>query len=122
METSNDLILRNREKQRRYYLKNKDKINARQRANQKKNTEYAFLWSLKNEYGITKERFDELVIEQCGKCATCNKQLTKFHIDHDHKTGKVRGLLCGPCNQAIGLVKESSQTLANIINYLKERV
>jgi hypothetical protein len=62
--------------------------------------------------------------KQNNKCYICNRpdseQTRSLHIDHDHKTGKVRALLCHHCNTTIGSLKENTKVLKNIINYLKE--
>jgi Autographiviridae endonuclease VII len=62
---------------------------------------------MKHRHGITPEQFDEMLIAQDGKCALCSTEhgamgrAGRLHIDHDHVTGKVRGLLCMFCNHAI---------------------
>lgn len=57
---------------------------------------------------------------QCEICYIFEKDLTtrKLHIDHDHNTGKVRGLLCDNCNKSLGLLKDSTEILQNAIKYL----
>jgi ribosomal protein L24E len=58
--------------------------------------------SLRRRYGLTIEQFDEMLAEQGGVCAICGTDTPlgrgTFHVDHDHQTGQVRGLLCHPCN------------------------
>lgn len=60
--------------------------------------------------------------EQRGLCAICEAGLEFFtrrlHVDHDHVTGKVRGLLCRSCNLAIGFAKENRRRILQMINYL----
>lgn len=74
---------------------------------------------IKKEYGLTKEMFEKKMLNQNGRCEICNSDISnKQHIDHDHKTGMVRGILCGRCNQAIGLLKECPDRLKNTIKYL----
>lgn len=78
---------------------------------------------LKRTYGITLEEFNQMWADQEYKCKICgieNNTDKNFHVDHCHKTGKVRGILCQFCNQAIGLIKENIQALENIIQYLKD--
>lgn len=70
-------------------------------------------------YGITLEKYENLVDEQQNLCKICLKN-TKLVIDHCHRTGKVRGLLCHNCNVSLGLLKENIKIIQNIINYLKE--
>src|SRR5260221_4218550 len=57
---------------------------------------------LRIRYGIEADRVEELLKLQRGKCPICKRDLHKFHVDHDHVTGVVRGLLCGPCNRGLG--------------------
>lgn len=61
-----------------------------------------------------------MVKNQNGCCLLCNIKPKKIVVDHCHKTGKVRGLLCNECNRAIGLLKENILTLKNAINYLEK--
>lgn len=76
-------------------------------------------------YGITVQRYDELLTEQGGGCAVCgvteqgNGRL--LAVDHDHDTGAVRGLLCGPCNAGVGMFQDSPALLAAAITYLRTR-
>jgi hypothetical protein len=73
------------------------------------------------EYGITVTEYNEMLNEQNGLCAICgsdNKGKT-LHIDHEHKTRKVRRLLCRDCNLAIGFAREDVGILEKIIGYLK---
>jgi hypothetical protein len=74
------------------------------------------------KYGIDKEQFDQIFIEQNNACAICNKDLTdkKPHIDHDHSTGKVRGVLCFACNSGLGQFQDSPETLQKAIDYLSQ--
>lgn len=59
-------------------------------------------WQLKTRYGLTPEAVDEMLISQSHKCAICHVVLGRFHIDHCHNTGIVRGLLCHRCNIRLG--------------------
>lgn len=76
---------------------------------------------IKKEYGLTKEQYENLLAKQNGKCAICNNgspSRFSLHIDHCHKTKKVRGLLCNKCNQAIGLFNESVALFKKAIEYI----
>lgn len=54
-------------------------------------------------YGLTIEDFDRMMVEQDGKCALCLRAVDyRLFVDHDHETGRVRGLLCSKCNGALG--------------------
>lgn len=72
-------------------------------------------------YGLNLEDYEELYKKQKGNCAICDKYFDKLDIDHCHKTGKVRGLLCGSCNRALGLMKDNIEFLKSAISYLYDR-
>jgi hypothetical protein len=73
------------------------------------------------KYGLTKEAFDGLMALQDRRCAGCLTSFdeTKLCVDHDHETGAVRGLLCGTCNRAAGLVKDNPENLERLAAYLR---
>jgi Recombination endonuclease VII len=77
---------------------------------------------LESKYGVTLDQYNQMFIDQKGHCAGCGrhqKDLTKkLCVDHNHASGQVRGLLCGTCNVALGMLRESKQTLSNLIDYL----
>lgn len=78
---------------------------------------------IKKTYGITYDTYEEILKEQDHKCAICkcevsNKRVKKFSVDHDHKTGKVRGLLCSKCNSGLGHFNDSQESLLEAIKYL----
>ncbi len=77
-------------------------------------------WYLKDKYGITPERYDAMLERQGGLCAICEQppQKTLLHVDHDHDTGRVRGLLCFSCNVALGYLKHDLDRLASAMTYL----
>lgn len=70
-------------------------------------------------YGITAEEWQTLFDEQKGMCAICGVNNVR-DVDHSHVTGKVRGLLCNPCNQALGLFNDNKTRLTEAINYLEK--
>jgi len=75
------------------------------------------------KYGITPEAFDEIFRSQDGACAICSESLRLgtggCAVDHDHKTNKVRGLLCRLCNVGVGHFRENEQWLLKAIEYLR---
>lgn len=77
----------------------------------------------KLRYGLTEEAFSLRYTEQGGCCAICSTPLEttgkNTHIDHDHNTGKVRGLLCNNCNTGIGKFSEDTVTLQKAILYIE---
>lgn len=74
---------------------------------------------LQKLYSISEEDLKNLKAKQNNSCAICFKENTKLCIDHDHKTNKVRGLLCTQCNTGIGFLRDDIQILNSAINYLK---
>ena len=77
-------------------------------------------YALKKLYGLTPEQFDELMEAQQGRCALCKEPFDKTpHVDHDHATGKVRGLLHTNCNTALGSFRDSPEILRLAIEYLQ---
>lgn len=115
----------------KYHQAHKDEINKRHRENyyqtkderkkvQKKymeskglNTRYI------QRYGITLEQYNEMFKKQDGKCAICLKtEDRRLAVDHCHKTGKVRQLLCTNCNQGLGQFFDDKDLLQKALNYL----
>jgi hypothetical protein len=70
-------------------------------------------------YGLTPASWTEMLIAQCGRCACCRDPMRVPIVDHDHETGRVRGLLCGPCNLILGHAKDDAQRLLAIVEYLR---
>lgn len=77
-------------------------------------------WHLRKLYGISLAEFDALVVEQMGLCGCCGRYMIKRHVDHDHKTGVVRALLCGTCNTGIGQFGEDPQRCEAAAAYLRK--
>lgn len=72
-------------------------------------------------YGITVAEFDAMLAAQEMRCAICRTEVkpdTRLHIDHCHTSGKVRGLLCSPCNLFIGMAEDDSDILRRAAEYL----
>lgn len=87
-------------------------------------------WQFKTKYGITIEDYETLRDAQGRACAICGRvdpigRVSKFGpeywlaVDHDHDTGRVRGLLCSNCNQALGLLNENPDLVRKAIAYLE---
>lgn len=81
---------------------------------------YQRISNLRRHYGIKISEYDKILKRQNGKCVICEGEpgLRRLHVDHDHMTGKVRGLLCHSCNTAIGLLKENNKIIIKIGEYL----
>jgi len=75
-------------------------------------------YHLRRRYGIGGAEFDELLAAQGGRCAICGAGDPE-HVDHDHRTGWVRGILCFNCNGGLGQFRDDPAFLASAIAYLK---
>lgn len=82
---------------------------------------------LVKKYGITIDDFDDILAIQDGACAVCScpeerrnpsGTIKRLVVDHDHDTGKVRGLLCHNCNIALGLIHDDQDVLRAMLGYL----
>jgi hypothetical protein len=68
--------------------------------------------NLKALYGIRLVEYERILERQAGVCAICGRPprgTRPLDVDHDHRTGRVRGLLCGNCNRAVGLLDEDPE-------------
>jgi hypothetical protein len=85
-------------------------------------------WQEKNllmsRYGIDKDQWNKMFQEQQGKCLICEKHASEtkrgLAVDHCHKTGKVRGLLCHTCNKGLGLFRDNAEIISSAIDYLNK--
>ena len=78
---------------------------------------------LKSTYGISTEEYDRMLLNQKGTCNICSRECIsgrRLAVDHCHKSGKVRALLCTKCNTALGAVNDDEDLLYNMISYLRE--
>lgn len=104
-----------RERTKKYRENNPEKVKA---AFQKWCREHPRWW-FKYTYGITNEQYLELRKAQNSCCAVCGRKLRRLAVDHDHKTGKIRALLCINCNGGLGNFKDSIETMRLAIAYLE---
>lgn len=105
-----------------WYKRNKDKNKiARDKYRKTRKGKLSYQkYRLKVRYEISIDEFNRLSEEQNNRCKICNrKEKTKqLAVDHDHKTGKVRGLLCERCNRGLGHFNDDPQVLEKAKNYL----
>lgn len=85
---------------------------------------HSFGAALKHNYGIGVEDFARMYYAQRCACAVCREFMDlevakSTHVDHDHMTGAVRGLLCAPCNKGLGVAEESIPRLLSMAAYLE---
>lgn len=78
---------------------------------------------LKRNYGLTLQTYNTMLLGQNGGCAICERKPGKrpLHVDHNHVTGKVRGLLCHQCNWYLGTVEADPRILSRITIYLSTK-
>lgn len=76
---------------------------------------------LKYTYGITLAKYEQILTAQNGACGICGRITSKaLHVDHDHETGKIRGLLCNRCNLGLGLFDDSALVLLRASRYMSQ--
>jgi hypothetical protein len=113
----------NRDRVRRWQLANPERYRATQRAYKQRPDRKAAArdYHLRRKYGITLADYDRRLEEQGGVCAICKEARPEertLHVDHDHVTGKVRGLLCFRCNNAIGDLRDDVEFAHRLLDYL----
>lgn len=98
----------------------KSRANAKKHSDKPETKRYIRDWQLKKNYGITIEDFEKMSEKQDGKCLICEKVPEKgLHLDHDHLSGRTRGLLCSCCNQGIGSFMDDPEILAKAAKYIE---
>lgn len=104
-----ELVAYNPEVRKRSYEKMKDRA-----------LTYSKWYSLKRKFNLTQEEYQQLEQKQNYKCAICSGKCSRsLAVDHDHSTGKIRGLLCSGCNRGIGYLKDDISILKKAIDYLE---
>jgi hypothetical protein len=88
--------------------------------NKQHSLEYSRNYTLKRKYNLTEEEYSVMLEKQGGTCAICFSKCTRaLAVDHEHATGRVRGLLCNNCNRGIGHLKDDVAILVSAIKYLQ---
>lgn len=110
-------------RQRDWKRRNVDRVHAYDKARYRKRRDR---WAshIRRKYGLTAREYDELLASQGGRCAICGIEspggnTSRFHVDHDHASGRVRGLLCICCNQMLGTARDQPDTLRRGAEYLE---
>lgn len=111
-----------------WYAKNRDKVSVHRKAKYEADPHLTTKESLKRNYGLTVEDYDRMLAEQGSGCAICRTTTPagrsrhgrppRFHVDHDHVTSEIRGLLCHGCNVGIGSMKDNPDVLMAAADYL----
>jgi hypothetical protein len=89
-------------------------------------------YTLKKRYGVCIDEYEKKIIELGNRCEICNddpsldetksKNHKMLHVDHDHSTGKVRGLICNGCNRALGFINDNIDKARNLVKYLEKHL
>lgn len=133
-------VLAHRESSRKWYMRNAEYARRRSRARYWKARRASEFWStkkkadavarvrkhnLKAKYDLTVEEWDRLFEKQNRGCAICGRDPRGKHrnnqrlsVDHDHKTDRVRGLLCFTCNSGLGKLGDNAEAIQRVLNYL----
>jgi hypothetical protein len=116
-----------RESDKEWRKKNKEKLYGYTRKWQNKNKDKmkmnSIKYNLKKNFDISLSEYDNMCAMQGGVCAICgkiNKNGNRLAVDHDHKTGKIRELLCAYCNSALGYACDDKNILLKMIEYLNK--
>lgn len=109
----------------KYYYANKEKILAQRRDRRRVFPRRDSDYNRKKQWGLTREQFEQMKADQGGRCAICGTEYwggkhKEAIIDHCHKTGKIRGLLCNRCNQAMGKFEDDPDLLEKVVVYLRK--
>ncbi len=119
--TRREWVAKNRERVRAYPRKTWAELTPEQRA---RKTARSKVLHLKRTFGITPEDWQHMYEAQGGVCALCRVpgrvgKHGKLQVDHCHETGRIRGLLCGPCNVALGIFGDTVSALERVLRYMK---
>lgn len=108
---------------RKHYAKHHGKVRDYTNEWRKNNTKRTRINRIKREYGLSLEEYNSILKSQENRCPVCNNVFNedkKPVVDHDHTTGKVRGLLCTSCNSGIGLLGDKLFILKKACEYLSK--
>ncbi len=86
---------------------------------------YEWVWRLPSRYGMSETEYMEMLTKQNGGCAMCGtrpKPPRHLTVDHNHTTGKIRGLLCDPCNRGIARFENDTTLIDKAIAYLGRKL
>lgn len=110
-------------RKRAYYATDREKYNARHRAWRAANRKKVRFYGLKDRLGMSQAEYEALLDSQGGVCAICQKSNWNGktpHVDHDHTTGKIRGILCHNCNYSLGLIMDDPKIAQAMVDYLEK--
>lgn len=110
-----------REYKKSYLKKYPDRVKESDRKYKEANKKENYRWdNLRQKYNLSEEDYNILLHSQDNLCKVCSKFLTYPHIDHCHKTGKIRGILCPSCNTGLGKLGDTVEGVRKALEYLEE--
>lgn len=123
LEANRKWVAENPEKVRQSVQKHKAKYplkhNQQSRSWYSKNKERVRMQRYERSFGLKEEQVRSMLEQQQNLCVLCDKPLgEKYAVDHDHDSGKVRALLCGPCNSKLGVLEKNPAWVAAAIRYI----
>lgn len=112
-----------KEYKRQWYQANKERLKKRK---VERTIELGVSVNALQVHKVTAEEYNDMLATQGGVCKICKEipsiksrgRVIDFHIDHNHETGQIRGLLCGRCNAGLGMFRDSIINLGNAMEYL----
>lgn len=108
----------------KWRIANPDRVRALARDYYRRHPEKALAKSRKRKYGLTAAEISDILKSQGDLCAICATPKPggrgTWHLDHDHETGRARGLLCAACNQGLGRFEDNAKRLRAAANYLEK--
>lgn len=105
--------------------RNRESVNAKQREYQRANPDVARRSWVKKKYGMTWDEYQSMVFTHDNRCGVCWRTADEaepgrlLSVDHCHETGRVRGLLCGGCNRALGLLQDDVLRIRKLAEYVE---
>ena len=110
--------IKHAEAAKRYRKNHPERVRAMLAANYRRNAKARKEYEMSRRYGLSAVQFSQLLAGQENRCAICKNQMDSPHIDHDHQTGEIRGLLCSFCNSGLGYFRDNPSNLRRAITYL----
>lgn len=114
---------KNKQRRRLLYKQNIERHRQQDKAHYRKTRERHRELRISLKYGISVVEYQRLFVKYGNKCGICRKPESAnnkvLSVDHDHKSGKVRGLLCNRCNKSLGFLQDNPELAFKIVKYLK---